>query len=200
MPESTNESDRRERVAFHVREILRLLGVDATADAEVRETPERVAELAEELLSGLGRPPRIEVLPDPEAGRGLVVARDLPFHSLCAHHLLPFFGRAHLGYLPGAGVVGVGALGRVLDHFARRPQLQERLGEQVAEFLMREAGASGAVVIVEARQLCMEMRGGRKTGLIQSTASRGRLEGGDLRREFLDRVLAPRPEDYYERP
>lgn len=187
-----HEADKRRRVAAHVRGLLALLGVDPESDPEVAETPERVAELAAELTVGLtAPPPSVSLLPDAEAGRGLVIAGDLAFHSLCAHHLLPFFGVAHIGYLPGAGVVGVGTLGRVLDHFARRPQLQERLGEQVAEFLEREAGARGAIVVLEARQLCMEMRGGRKAGRIQSTAARGLLAAGELRREFFDRALGP---------
>jgi GTP cyclohydrolase I len=183
-----DENERRRLLAGHVREILELLGVDPGADPEVVGTPERVAELAGELTSGLHDDPEVTVLPDTASGQGLVIAIDLPFHSLCAHHLLPFFGRAQVGYVPGAGVVGVGALGRILDHFARRPQLQERLGEQVAAFLEREAGARGAIVVLEARQLCMEMRGGRKSGTIQSTAARGVLAEGPLRREFFDRV------------
>ena len=195
----TNDQPRRERIAEHVRAILDHLGVDPAADPEVAETPERVAALALELTTGLGADPSVAVLPDRSAGRGLVIARDLPFHSLCAHHLLPFFGRAHIGYLPGDGVVGIGALGRVLDHFASRLQLQERLGEQVADFLERTAGARGVIVFVEARQLCMEMRGGKKSGLIQSTASRGAMVDGDLRREFFGRVLSPRTEEEDER-
>lgn len=187
------DADRLHRIAEHVREILLLLGVEATSDPEVDGTPERVAELAVDLVSGLADPDPIAVLPDSASGKGLVIVRDLPFHSICAHHLLPFFGRAHIGYVPGGGVVGIGTIGRVLDHCARRPQLQERLGEQVAEFLEREAGASGAIVVLEARQLCMEMRGGRKSGLVESTAARGVLSEGALRREFFDRVFVDRP-------
>jgi GTP cyclohydrolase I len=186
------DADRNQRIAGHVRAILELLGVDPGVDREVDGTPERVAELAVELTSGLAAMMPITVLPDTTSGQGLVIVRDLPFHSICAHHLLPFFGRAHIGYVPGTGVVGIGTIGRVLDHFARRPQLQERLGEQIAECLEREAGARGAIVLLEARQMCMEMRGGRKSGTVESTAARGLLSEGALRREFLDRVLANR--------
>ena len=104
---ATNDLERRERIAAHVREVLALLGVDASGDPEAAGTPERVAELALELTAGMGSEPAVAVLPDSSAGRGLVIARDLPFHSLCVHHLLPFFGRAHIGYLPGEGVVGI---------------------------------------------------------------------------------------------
>lgn len=181
---------RRDEIAAHVRSILLLAGIDVDGDPEIRETPDRVAELLLDLTSGQGSPERPTVLPDAASGRGLVIARSLPFHSLCAHHLLPFFGHAHIGYVPGSGVVGIGTLGRVLDHFARRPQLQERLGEQVAEYLEREAGASGVIVVLEARQLCMEMRGGKKPGLIASTAARGELSAGETRREFFLRIAA----------
>jgi GTP cyclohydrolase I len=176
-------------IAHHVGQIHRLAGVDAGVDPETEETPERVAELVLELTSCLGPPEGAAVLPDDAAGCGLVIVRDLPFHSICAHHLLPFFGRAHVGYLPGSGVVGIGTLGKVLDHYSRRPQLQERLGEQVAAYLEREAGARGAIVVIEARQLCMEMRGGRKPGMVQSTAARGELADGRLRQEFFARVF-----------
>lgn len=186
------DADRLHHIAGHVRAILVLLGIDPASDPEVDGTPERVAELAMDLTSGHADPAPISVLPDASSGKGLVIVRDLPFHSVCAHHLLPFFGRAHIGYLPGRGVVGIGTIGRVLDHFARRPQLQERLGEQVAEYLEREAGAAGAIVVLEARQLCMEMRGGRKSGVVESTAARGVLSEGTLRREFFDRISVDR--------
>jgi GTP cyclohydrolase I len=189
------DDDRHHRIAGHVRAILELLGVEPSSDPEVDGTPERVAGLAVDLTSGLGDPEPFSFLPDSTSGRGLVIVRDLPFHSYCAHHLLPFFGRAHIGYVPGTGVVGIGTVGRWLDHFARRPQLQERLGEQVADHIERAAGAQGAIVVLEARQLCMEMRGGRKAGLVESTATRGILTEGAMRREFFDRILTSRPQD-----
>lgn len=182
-------------IAFHVEQIMRILGVDPDHDPEVAGTPDRVAALAVELTSGMCEPENLAVLADENAGSGLVIARNLPFHSLCAHHMLPFFGKAHIGYLPGSGVLGIGSLGRVLDHYARRFQLQERLGEQVAEFLVSKARTEGAIVVIEARQLCMEMRGGRKTGLIQSTAARGALEQGELRREFFLRLALSQGEN-----
>lgn len=183
-----SESDRRPQIAAHVRAILDILGVSSSTDPEVDGTPERVADLAVELMSGIAAPAPVSLLKDTTSGKGLVIVCNLAFHSLCAHHLLPFFGTAHIGYVPGSGVVGIGTIGRLLDHFARRPQLQERLGEQVADFLEREAGAAGAIVVLGARQMCMEMRGGRKSGLVESTAARGVLSDGPLRQEFFDRV------------
>lgn len=185
-----NDDDRLQRIAGHVQSILEIAGVDADADPEVNGTPDRVAELVVDLLSGIGDLPPLSLLPDATSGKGLVIVRDLSFYSICAHHLLPFFGTAHVGYVPGKGIVGIGTIGRVLDHFARRPQLQERLGEQIAEYLEREAGAAGAIVVIEARQMCMEMRGGKKSGIVASTAARGTLSDGALRREFFDRILA----------
>lgn len=186
-----NAGARAARIAEHVREILMLLGLDPLLDPEIAETPARVSRLTLELMSGLSDAPALEPLTHEGGLQGLLIVRDLPFYSLCAHHLLPFFGRAHIGYLPRRAIVGLGALVRVLEHFAKRPQLQERLGEQIAEHLERETGARGVIVVLEARQLCMEMRGERKTGWIETTAARGELAGGDLRREFFERLARP---------
>src|SRR5262245_10968966 len=132
-----DDTERTGRIAGHVREILDLLGAGPETDPELVGTPERIATLALKLTAGAGSEPDVTVLPHNAAGSDLVIARDLPFHSVCVHHLLPFFGVAHVAYLPGDGILGVGSLGRALDHFARRLQLQERIGEQLADFLMR---------------------------------------------------------------
>lgn len=176
------------QIAHHVAAILGLLGLDPSADPELMGTPERVAQLAIEMTAGLREPPGIKPLAHPTTEHGLVVVRDIPFHSYCAHHLLPFFGLAHIGYVPGASIVGIGVPGRMLDHFAHRPQLQERLGEQVADFLVDELGALGVVVVIEARQLCLEMRGDRRRGVVETSAARGALVDGPVRREFFDRL------------
>ena len=113
---------------------------------------------------------------DPRGGPAdLVIVRDLPFHSLCVHHFVPFFGHAHIAYLPGERLMGISGFARLLDHHARRPQLQERLGAQLADDLERRLAPRGVAVILEARHLCMEMRGVRKTGLIETRALRGVL-------------------------
>lgn len=185
---SERTADVEARIAVHVREVLALLGVEPEVDPEVAGTPERVAQLLLELTAGLGQPPSLDPLPHTGANQGLLIAADLPFHSLCAHHLLPFFGRAHIGYMPNATIVGIGALGRTLDHVCLKPQLQERVGEEVASHIERETGALGVIVVLEARQLCMEMRGGRKSGLIETTAARGALVSGEVRGEFFERI------------
>ncbi len=132
---SMDRAERRRLVADHVRAVLELVGVDPACDGEVTDTPERVAELLLELTSGLGDPPAIESLGNAGGGTGLVIASDLEFHSICAHHLLPFFGRAHIGYVPGDAIVGIGALGRTLDHLVSPPAVAgatRRAGRRVS--------------------------------------------------------------------
>jgi GTP cyclohydrolase I len=104
-----------------------------------------------------------------------VVVRDLPFHSLCVHHLVPFFGRAHIAYLPGDRIIGISGAARLLDHYARRVQLQERITRQIADHLERLVQPRGVAVMLEARHLCMEMRGIRKLGRVETRVVRGAL-------------------------
>jgi GTP cyclohydrolase IA len=182
----------RDRIAEHVAEIFRLLSLDPERDPELEGTPHRVADLALELASAALDLPVVQPLAHCGSEHGLVVVRDLRFQSYCAHHLLPFFGLAHIGYEPGETLPGIGVPGRILDHFSQRPQLQERLGEQVADYLFRELDALGVIVVIEARQLCVEMRGARRSASIETTAARGTLVSGDSRREFFDRLGARR--------
>ncbi len=151
-------------------------------------TPARVAGLWATLFSGLdpARAPELGGFPNPSPGAGMVLAARLPFHSMCAHHLLPFFGRASVAYLPGASIVGIGALPRLVDHHARRPTLQEDLAAGVADALERSLAARGVAVMLVARHLCMEMRGARKRARIETVLWRGAFEGdATLRGEFL---------------
>jgi GTP cyclohydrolase IA len=180
----------RDRIAEHVSEIFRLLRLEVEVDPELDGTPRRVAELALDWTSEASEPPPIDPLEHRGSDHGIVILRDLSFHSYCAHHLLPFFGRAHIGYLPGTAIAGIGAPGRVLDHFARRPQLQERLGEQVASHLLHELDARGVIVVLQARQLCLEMRGARRTATVETIAALGTLASGETRREFFLRLAS----------
>ena len=143
------------------RELLLALGCDLRAEG-VRDTPRRLAEAYAELLTP--RPFRATTFPNDEGYDELVVARDIPFHSLCEHHLLPFHGVAHVGYLPGARIVGLSKLGRVVDYYARRMQVQERLTTQVARWLREELEPRGVGVVIEAEHLCMSLRGVQKPG------------------------------------
>ena len=159
-----------------IAELIRALGLDPAAEPELAETPERVAEMYREMLSGLDPANDPELVTFPHEGQGdLVVVRELPFHSLCVHHFVPFFGRALVAYLPDRTIVGISGAARLLEHYARRPQLQERLGQQIADHLERLVRPRGVAVILEARHLCMEMRGIRKPGIVETRAVRGEL-------------------------
>jgi GTP cyclohydrolase I len=156
--------------------LIEALGLDRAAEPELAGTPARVAELYREILSGLDPAQAPEPVTFPARDGGdLVLVRDLPFHSLCVHHFLPFFGRALVAYLPGEKLFGISAAARLLEHYARRPQLQERLGAQLADHIERLVRPRGVAVILEARHLCMEMRGIRRYGLVETRVVRGEL-------------------------
>ena len=176
------ESARPDRAAVEraMAELIRALGLDPTTEPELAATPARVAELYAEVFSGLDPEwaPDLVTFPKPGGlgdGDELVVVRDLPFHSLCIHHFVPFFGRGHVAYLPGERLIGISAAARLLDHHARRPQLQERIASQVADDLQRLVRPRGVAVVLEARHLCMEMRGIRKPGRVETRVLRGEL-------------------------
>jgi len=159
-----------------VADLIRALGLDPATEPELAETPARVADLYRELFAGLESGAEPELASFPHRGADdLVVVRELPFHSLCVHHFVPFFGRALVAYLPGERLLGISAAARVLQFYARRPQLQERLGAQVADHLERALAPRGVAVVLEARHLCMEMRGVRSPGLVETRTLRGEL-------------------------
>ena len=149
--------------ASHLEAFLESLGVDVS-DPLLRETPARAAHLFAELLRGSdpAAEPGFTFLGNADPHAGLVLARDLSFYSLCAHHMLPFFGRAHIAYLPGTRLAGLGDLARSLDYHSRRLTLQERVAAGIADHLERGLEPRGVAVLLEARHLCLEMRGRRK--------------------------------------
>ncbi len=149
-----------------IRELLVALGEDPERDGLVR-TPARVAAFYQEVLAGHEDDPAAHLDVTFEAGhREMVMVRDIPFSSLCEHHLVPFLGRAHVAYIPGADgrITGLSKLARLVDGFAHRLQVQERLTTQVAETLVQRLDPAGVVVVVEAEHLCMTMRGVKKPG------------------------------------
>jgi GTP cyclohydrolase I len=152
------------RIERAVREIL--LAVGENPDREgLLQTPARVARMYAELFSGLRQDPRVHLQTAfTEKYDEVVLVRDIAFHSVCEHHLLPFMGRAHIGYIPDGRVLGLSKLGRIVEVVARRPQVQERLTETVADLLEKELGAKGVAVVVEAVHTCMTIRGIRKPG------------------------------------
>jgi GTP cyclohydrolase I len=151
-----------------VRDLLFALGVDPNGE-DLRETPRRVAEAYEELLSP--RPFNVTTFPNDEGYDELVLARGIPFRSLCAHHLLPFHGLAHVGYLPGERIVGLSKLARIVEHFACQLQVQERLTKQVADWLVDNLEPQGVGVVLEAEHLCMTLRGVQATGSTTVTSA-----------------------------
>jgi len=154
-----------------VRQILGAIGEDPEREG-LRETPRRVAAMYEELFSGMFEDPaRHLVVNFTEQYDEMVVLRDVPFYSMCEHHLLPFMGKAHVAYLPRGKVVGISKLARVVGVCARRPQVQERLTSQIADLLMSKLNAKGAGVILEAEHTCMTIRGVRKPGSIMVTSA-----------------------------
>jgi GTP cyclohydrolase I len=140
----------------------------------IKETPRRVAEMYAELFSGLDIDPKAELVVDFEEGyEEMVILKDIPFYSMCEHHLLPFYGMAHVGYIPSPGgrVVGVSKLARVVEIYARRPQLQERMTQQIADAIFEALQPDGVAVVIQAEHLCMVMRGIKKPGTTVITSS-----------------------------
>ncbi len=166
-----------ERIAAAVREILSAVGEDPDREG-LQATPTRVARMYAEVFEGLRQDPASHLQTAfTEDYDELVVLRDIPFHSMCEHHLLPFEGVAHVGYLPDGRIAGISKLARVVDAFARRPQVQERLTTQIADILMERLAAKGVAVIMEATHSCMTCRGVKKPGSIMVTsAMRGRCK------------------------
>jgi GTP cyclohydrolase I len=159
------------RIERAVREILIAIGDDPTREG-VLGTPERVAEAYEYLFAGLGEDPtrHLEV-GFAEDYRDTVLVRDIPLYSTCEHHLIPFVGKAHVGYAPNGRVVGLSKLARLVEGYARRPQLQEQLTAQIADALYENLGSQGSMVMIEAEHLCMTARGVQKPGSITVTSA-----------------------------
>ena len=178
------------RIEQAVREIIEAIGEDPTRQGLIG-TPGRVARAYAELFAGLREDPRdhLRVGFDAEHHE-MVVLRDIPFYSVCEHHFMPFHGVAAVGYLPDGRVVGVSKLARLVEGYARRPQLQERLTGQVADALMESLNPDGVAVVIEAEHLCMTQRGVRKPGSrMVTSATRGSFRKNSVTRaEFLSLV------------
>jgi GTP cyclohydrolase I len=187
IPPEEKDGHRTDRVAAAFRGVMEALGLD-TDDPNLADTPLRVAKAYRELFAGLeeGAEPELRTFPNEEGYSQVVAVAGIPFHSLCAHHFLPFFGTAHVAYVPGERIVGLSKLARVVEFYARRPQVQERLTEQIIGLLDRRLQPQGAMVVVQARHFCMEMRGIRKAGAMTTTSAiRGVFEQEKTRQEFL---------------
>jgi len=159
------------RIEQAVREIILAIGEDPQREG-IRSTPRRVAHMYAELFGGLSEDPgRHLTAAFSEKYDEMVVLRDIPFYSMCEHHLLPFMGKAHVAYIPQGKVVGVSKLARIVESFARRPQVQERLTSQIADLLMDRLDAKGVGVIIKATHTCMTIRGVKKPGSVMVTSA-----------------------------
>jgi GTP cyclohydrolase I len=164
----------KERIQKAFREILFAIGEDPDRDG-LLETPRRVAEMYEEVFGEGGQDPHkvLETTFEDEH-REVVLVKDIPFYSMCEHHFLPFFGKAHVAYIPKGRIVGISKLARVVESYARRPQVQERMTSQIADVVDEVLDASGVAVVTEAIHTCMTMRGIRKPGTsVITSAMRG---------------------------
>lgn len=195
----------KEKIQKAVRMILEAVGEDGKREG-LKDTPRRVADFYEEIFAGLSEDPegQIKLYSAQTGGRPtapnqdeMIIARDIFFHSLCEHHLLPFFGKAHIAYIPSDNqITGFSRLVRVIEVLARRPQLQERLTAQIADVLMKVLKPKGVLVIMEAEQMCLTMRGLRKPGSVTITSAvRGDLKKEALRKEAFSLIKGAVSED-----
>ncbi|MFA6384332.1 MAG: GTP cyclohydrolase I FolE [Candidatus Omnitrophota bacterium] len=160
------------KIEKSVRDILKAIGVDPD-QKDLRATPQRVAQMYEEIFEGIGKDParELEVVLD-QKHEEIVLLKGIPLYSVCEHHLLPFIGKANIAYIPKNGrVTGLSKFARVVDILSRRPQVQERLTTQIADIIMAKLKPQGCMVVIEAEHLCMSMRGVKKPGTLTITSA-----------------------------
>lgn len=165
----------KKKIENAVRDILEAVGENPNRPG-LLETPRRVANMYEEMFSGLTEDPKQHLkFFDEKSNDEMVIVRDIPFASMCEHHLLPFVGKAHIAYIPSENkIIGLSKIARIVDNFAKKPQVQERLTHDIADFLYKEMNAKGVAVIMEAEHMCMSIRGAKASGSkTQTSALRG---------------------------
>lgn len=179
--------DTTQQIAYHIEQILRLMGEDVTREG-LQKTPTRVGEAMQFLTQGYQQNAE-EILRAAlfeEDYRQMVVVKDIPFYSLCEHHMLPFFGKAHVAYIPNGKITGLSKIARVVDVYARRLQVQERMTTQIKDCIHQTLNPLGVMVVIEAEHLCMQMRGVQKTHTITTTSDfTGAFNRPETREEFL---------------
>lgn len=190
-----NQSDPRpEELSAHIADILRLIGEDPQREGLVK-TPQRVAKAMMDLTRGYSQDP-IAILQSArfrEDYNQMVIVKDIPFYSLCEHHMLPFYGKAHVAYIPNGYITGLSKIARVVDAFSHRLQVQERMTTQIKSCIREALNPLGVMVVIEAQHLCMQMRGVEKPGSITTTSDFcGAFSRLETRQEFLDLVMGRR--------
>ncbi len=178
-----------------VKELLEAIGENPSRQG-LKDTPRRVAEMYVELFAGFGKDAKLDLGVDFELGhREMVVVKDIPFYSMCEHHLLPFYGVAHVGYIPNkeGRIVGISKLARVVETVARRPQVQERMTTEIADIIYNGLRATGAGVVIQAEHMCMIMRGIKKPGSnVITSALRGTFKSQAVSRAEFFSIIQPR--------
>lgn len=178
------------KIKAAVKLFLEGIGEDPSREG-LLETPDRIARMCHEIYGGLEQDASVHLSKQfTVEGNDMVVEKDITFYSTCEHHLLPFYGKAHIGYLPGGKVAGLSKLARTVEVYARRPQIQEKMTAQIAEALERYLAPKGVIVMVEAEHMCMTMRGIQKPGsqTVTMTATGAFRENPELKRTFLEMV------------
>lgn len=180
----------KEKIKTAVSMIIEAIGEDVNREG-LKDTPDRIARMYEEVFSGMEEDASVHLSRTFHVeDDNLVLEKDIQFYSMCEHHFLPFFGKAHIAYIPNGKVAGLSKLARTVEVFAKRPQLQERLTFQVAEAIMKNLNAKGVMVVVEAEHLCMSMRGIKKPGSSTATiVAKGNFENNmDLQKQVLELI------------
>ena len=179
-----------ESIAHHVVRLLEQMGENPNREG-LQRTPERVGKAMQFLTQGYGQDPEaiLRSALFEEDYRQMVVVKDIPFYSLCEHHLLPFFGKAHVAYIPNGKITGLSKVARVVDVFARRLQVQERMTTQIKECIQNTLNPLGVMVVIEAEHLCMQMRGVQKSGAVTTTSDfTGAFNRPETREEFMNLI------------
>ena len=179
-----------QQIAYHIEEILRLMGENSQREGLLK-TPTRVGEAMQFLTQGYQQNAE-DILRGAlfeEDYRQMVVVKDIPFYSLCEHHMLPFFGKAHVAYIPNGKITGLSKIARVVDAFAHRLQVQERMTTQIKECIQNTLNPLGVLVVIEAEHLCMQMRGVQKSGAVTTTSDfTGAFNRPETREEFMNLI------------
>lgn len=190
MEHTPEELERREQLAYHYKKILELLGENPDREGLLR-TPVRVAKAMQTLTRGYNQDPE-KILSSAifiEDYKQMVIVKDIDFFSLCEHHMLPFFGKAHVAYIPDKAVTGLSKIPRVVDVFARRLQIQERMTTQIKDSIQQTLNPLGVMVVIEAQHMCMQMRGVEKQNSITTTSDfTGAFNQAKTREEFINLI------------
>lgn len=184
------DAEKTEKIAHHYQEIIRLLGEDADREGLLK-TPERVSKAMQFLMNGYEQNPEdiIQSAMFTEDYRQMVIVKDIDFYSMCEHHMLPFFGKAHIAYIPNHKITGLSKIARIVDVYARRMQVQERMTTQIKECIQKTLNPLGVMVILEAQHLCMQMRGVQKQHSITTTSDfTGVFQQAKTREEFMNLI------------